>query len=181
MSFIKHAGYDKFTDVLFFFLPTTVEDMKRKGQTLKEGGQMLSRNKTRMLKEHKDECFERIQELRLSHDEFWGEYKRLSAEKRAESAQKREEIADRIKGHISANGEKLEKASAAYERVQANLETNLEKLASARSSDFAERVASWIEEDKEKLRSISESIDRIVGWIDEDKARLSDLQERKWR
>lgn len=175
---IKWAGYSWTTDVLFFFSPTTVEDMKAKGQMLREAGQVLSQNKHRMLKEHKDECFARILELRETHDRFWGEYKRGLEHRQAEYAQRRHEIVERVRGNIRANEERLEKATDAFARIRSNLESNAEKLESARSPEFIARVAGWIQEDEEKLRSISESIDRLREWIREDAERLSDLENR---
>lgn len=181
LGHIKYAGYDPGVDILFFFLPTTVEDMKQKGVTLKEGGQMLSRYKDKMLKEHKDECFEKIQELRRTHDMFWGEYKRLSAQRRLEMAEKQQSFKERTEANLRANQERLEKATIAYERVEANLDSNREKLASARNPDFAERVEGWIAQDEDKLRSIEESMERARQWIKEDEERLSDLERRKYR
>jgi hypothetical protein len=181
LGLIKWAAYSQITDMLFFFLPTTVDEMKRKGESVKEAGQALSQYKHRMLKEHKEECFSRIQEIRATHDAFWGEYKRLREEKQAESRQRRGEIANRIRGNLRANNERLEKAQGAYEHALSNLEANKERLAAARSPDFAERVAGWIAQDEEKLQSISESIEKIREWIEEDETRLADLEQRMSR
>ncbi|MGN6149077.1 MAG: hypothetical protein ACTHPD_11100 [Rhizomicrobium sp.] len=178
LSHVKHAGYDRLTDLIFVFTPTTVEEMKAAGVTLREGGQMLSRYKNRMLAEHKNECFRRIQELRASHDVFWGQYKAQSVERRAASKQRRSEIAQKIEANIRANREKLAKAQAAYDRVQANIAENEDRLANARGEAFAERVSGWISEARQKLESIDESITRINQWIAEEESRLSDLYAR---
>src|SRR5579872_5215378 len=116
LALIKHADYRPFGDViggLFVGLPpTTVEEMKRASETLKEAGQMLSRKKDRMLKEHKEECFARIQEVRQTHDQFWDEYRRGREERQAQSKLRRAEVADRIRDNLRANRERLEKAEA---------------------------------------------------------------------
>lgn len=182
LNSLHSSEYNYVADAAFFFLPeTTVEDMKLKGEELKKASQMLSSNKHRMLKEHKDECFARILEVRQTHDVFWGQYKQHLATKRGEAEQRRSEVADRVRSNIRANAERLEKALDAHARVRANLESNLEKLESARSVEFAARVAEWIAEDKEKLRSIAESIERLEEWIGEDKARLDDIRSRNSR
>ena len=175
---VKHAGYSRLTDALFFFSPTTVEDMKGASRVLKEGGEMLSRHKGRMLKEHKDECFARFQELRAEQDVFWGEYHKQYAVKQAEHRTRMGDAADRVRGNIRSNREKLAKAQSALERTQANLEANLARLSGARGSDYAERVSGWISDDREKLRSISDSISRIEEWIREDQTRLDDILRR---
>jgi hypothetical protein len=178
LGIIKWASYSPITDMLFFFLPTTVDEMKRKGESLKEAGQTLSTNKHRMLKEHKEECFSRIQEIRATHDHFWGQYKRLREEKQAESKQRRAEIAIRIRGNIRANHDRLAKAQSALERALSNFEANKERLAGARGLEYSERVAGWIAQDEEKVQSISESIVRIREWIEEEETRLRDLEQR---
>jgi len=179
LQLAEKARYDWLADKVMFFLPaTTGETMKLYGQVLKDSGKMLSENKHRMLKEHKDECFDRILNVRQTHDLFWGEYKEQRTRQRAEAESRRSEVANRVQNNIHANRDKLEKAAEAYTRIRANLESNFEKLESARSSEFAERVAGWIEEDKEKLRSISDSIDRLKEWIEEDETRLSDIHNR---
>ncbi|HUW38492.1 MAG TPA: hypothetical protein VMV91_14300 [Rhodocyclaceae bacterium] len=179
LQLAEKARYDWLADKVMFFLPaTTGETMKLYGQVLKDSGKMLSENKHRMLKEHKDECFDRILNVRQTHDLFWGEYKEQRTRQRAEAESRRSEVANRVQNNIHANRDKLEKAAEAYTRIRANLESNFEKLESARSSEFAERVAWWIEEDKEKLRSISDSIDRLKEWIEEDETRLSDIHNR---
>jgi len=179
---LKWADYDQIADAAFFFLPaTTVDDMKLKGETLKKSGQMLSSNKHRMLKEHKDECFARILEVRQTHDVFWGQYKQHLAVKRSDAEQRRSEVADRVRNNIRLNVGRLEKTLDAHARVRANLESNIEKLESAYNPAFAARVAEWIEEDNEKLRSISDSIERLREWIEEDEARLNDIQNHNSR
>ena len=69
LKLTEKARYNVVADNVMFFLPhTTAEDMKVKGEILKTAGQMLSSNKHNMLREHKDECFGRIQEIRQTHD-----------------------------------------------------------------------------------------------------------------
>jgi len=177
---LRYAGYtfgDKMFDD-FNILRTTAEDMKKKGETVKEAGQTLSSNKHSMLSEHKEECFTRIQRVMQEHDAFWKTYNRMREARRHESIRRRSEIASRINDNLRANTEKLERAVSAYERVEGNIESNIEKLESARSQDFAERVKEWIEQDREKLRSISGSIERLREWIAQDESRLGDLERR---
>ncbi len=181
IAFVKNLEYERFLDVAFFFDPTSAAEMKVAGERLKEAGHMLSNNKHRMLKEHKDECFERFQEIRRSHDDFWGRYKSASEERREAGARRRADAVDRIQGNIRANQDRLSKAQGAYSKVEANLEANQAKLDGARSSEFADRVRGWIDEDRQKLSDISDSIDRIRGWIREGEDTLRDFEARRAR
>lgn len=186
LGVLKYASYGPLDDGLFTlatgglgaFMPTTVEDMKAKAETVREAGRMLSENKQKMLNEHKDEVFERIQEVRQSHDHFWERYRESLNERRRESRERRHAVAEKIRANVRANKEKLANALDAYERVEANVDANRERLSSARSEEFAERVAEWIAEGEEKLQSISESVERIRSWIEEDENRLTELQAR---
>jgi vacuolar-type H+-ATPase subunit H len=170
--------YHPVNDILFFFDPTTVEEMKSAAAALNRAGRLLSEHKGEMLKEHKDECFALISEARQSHDFFWGRYKEAREQRQAEFHRKREEFIDRTRYNIRANRERLGKALEAYERVQSNLENNIERQSGARSEEFAARVSEWIADDRAKLDSISESIDRLREWIREDERRLEDALSR---
>ena len=131
-----------------------------------------------MLKEHKDECFARFQEKRAEQDVFWGQYNRQRVEKQAEAKGRMGEQAEKIRANKRSTSEKRAKACAALERVEENIEANREKLAGARSSEFADRVSGWIEEGRERKRSIEESIRRFDEWMEEDDRRLSEVLRR---
>jgi hypothetical protein len=172
---IEHAKYSKLGDVIFFFDPTTAEDMKRLGELLKEAGRVLSENKHQMLREHKDECFQRIQEVRQTHDAFWGEYKKARELRQQEHRQKIRDVLARIEGNISSNQDKKAKAEAALDRAEANISKLNGMLESARSDEHQERVQGWLSEAEEKRASIQESITRIEEWIDQDERRRADI------
>jgi RecG-like helicase len=179
MSEIESARYSKLGDVIFFFDPTTAEDMKRMGERLKEAGRRLSENKHQMLREHKDECFQRIQEVRATHDAFWGEYKKAREVRQHEHRQRISEVLARVDANISSNHEKKAKAEGALERVEENIAKLHDMLGNARGDEFRERVEGWLSEAVAKRESIQESVRRIGEWIDQDERRRNDIVSKQ--
>jgi hypothetical protein len=179
MSDLQYAGYSAFTDMLFFFDPTTVEDMKKQSARVKAVGQLLSENKHQIFSEHKNEVFARIQEVRQSHDAFWGEYRKQNEVKRQEFLERIAGVKARIRNNIASNIERREKAVAAYENAVANIDKLNDMYATARGADFQERVAGWLSEAIEKRDSILLSIKRIDEWIEQDRSRLSDIASKE--
>jgi hypothetical protein len=61
---------------VFGLFTLTVDDMKSYGDNLRKAADMLSNFKHEMLRDHKQECFERIKEIREVHDSWWKDRKR---------------------------------------------------------------------------------------------------------
>lgn len=133
---LKYAHYSKFSDVMFFFDPTTADEIKKLGEIVKEAGRVLSENKHQMLREHKDECFERMQEVRQSHDLFWGQYKKAREIRKQEHAKRISGMLARIEGNIASNLERKSKAQYALDRVEENISRLHGMLESARGDEF---------------------------------------------
>lgn len=175
LAMVEGARYSRLGDMITFFDPMTAEDMKGLSGLLKEAGRLLSENKHQMLREHKDECFQRIQEIRATHDAFWGRYKE---EREVRQQQYRERIRDvltRVEQNISNNRDKRAKAEIALERCEENISKLDDMLGSARSDEHRDRVEGWLSEAREKRASIWESIRRIEEWIEQDETRRSDI------
>jgi hypothetical protein len=179
LSDLQYAGYSRFADMLFFFDPTTVEEMKTQGARVKAVGQLLSENKHQIFREHKDEVFARIQEVRQTHDAFWGEYNKQREVKKQEYRERIAGVKARVQGNISSNLERREKAVSAYEHSLENIEKLEGMLATARGAEFQERVSGWLSEAIEKRDSILTSIRRIDEWIAQDRSRLSDIASKQ--
>jgi len=95
---LKYTRYSRLTDVLFFFDPTTVEEMKAKGRSVRKAKQMLSERKRYMLGEHKSACFELIKEIQESHDLFWEQKRKAHRERKAVGIEDRVGIFDECQG-----------------------------------------------------------------------------------
>ncbi|WP_115547522.1 hypothetical protein [Sphingorhabdus pulchriflava] len=159
---------------------TTVEEMKELQVRLKEAGQKLSRNKARMTREHKEECFGAIQDARESHDRFWEKYKDYKDQRRqeyeakqAEFESKRAQWIERTNANIRRNQEKLSNAEDALNRVRNRISELEDKLYETNSEKWQGIFSEWLEEARSKERDIEESIERIEGWIREDEDKLS--------
>jgi hypothetical protein len=176
---IESARYSAISDVLFFFDPTTAEDMKRMGELLKEAGHTLSNNKGQMLREHKDECFQRIQEVRQTHDAFWEQYKAARERRQQEYRQKVDDVLARVEGNITNNLERKAKAESALLRVEENIEKLQGMIASAYTDEFRERFEGWLSKAEERRDSINQSIRRIDEWIDQDERRRNDIYAKR--
>jgi hypothetical protein len=175
MGVIESARYSKLGDVIFFFDPTTAEDMKRLSAQLKDAGRLLSENKHQMLREHKDECFQRIQEIRATHDAFWGEYKKAREVRQHEHRQRINDVLARIEINISNNHGKKAKAEEALDRAKANISKLHDMLDNARGDDHRARVEGWLSEAEAKRDSIQEWVRRIEEWIEQDERRRDDI------
>jgi len=148
-----------------FFSPPDVEEMKRLGRVLKDAGQLLSKHKQEMLGEHKQECFERIKEVKHVHDLYWEEFTR-------HRSRKQEDFHQRVRANIDRNRERLRKAVDALRRAKSHADTLRDDIASAWSDDFRDRAYGWLSEEEDRMRDIEESINEIQNWIQEDEDKL---------
>jgi hypothetical protein len=179
LSNIRACRFSKLSDVLFFFDPTTVEEVKDMGRRLNEAGQRLSKEKEWMLSEHKAECFEEIQNARATLDDFWEQRKSQGLERKRQHEQRQSEFEakqsdwrDRVNANISRNREKLNRAVSAHDRVIERIDEIETKIHSAENDKWRGIFGEWLSEALEKKTDIEESIDRIRGWISEDVAKL---------
>lgn len=174
---LREADWDAFMDeigdvITFHTAPTTRDIMKEKGRHLREAGQLLSRYKHEMTREHKDEVFERIKDIREQHDIFWGRYREHQEEKQRQYERKRDNARERIEANLEKNQEQLRKAEDALERQKQHRLDLEEQISSAWSDDFRDRAEGWLDETNDKISDIESSIERIEGWIEEGRDRL---------
>lgn len=151
----------------------TADEMKRAGIRLRELGQQLSREKHKMTREHKQECFEYLQEVRASHDIFWERYREHRERQREAAAERQADFRRRVRERISSHYVRLRNARNALDRQISHMSELRDKLDSARSPEFALRVASWMKEASNKIDDIREHISRVESWIREEEAKLN--------
>lgn len=171
--------YHPFSDVLFFFDRTRVDEMKQMASLLKEVGRRLSENKQWMTTEDKQKCFALIQEARESQDAFWEKRRELSEERREATARRREEGAarhaawrEKIEGNITRNREKLAGAREALERTRERIRETEDKLAETTSEKWSDIFSGWLSEARTKEADIEASIERLEAWIRDDQGKL---------
>lgn len=180
LSDVRACSYSAAADALFFFDPTTVEDMKQLSEKLNDAARRLSKLKHWMLANHKTACFEAIQEVRQSHDLFWEKRRQSSRirqhtheERRAEIQQKKEDRQRRVHANIDRNRDRLSKALSALDRNADHIREIEEKLSETTSPKWAAIFSEWLAEAHQKERDIEDSIDQIKSWIREDEDKLS--------
>ncbi len=150
---------------LFGFSPPDVETMKALGRVLRNASSMLSKYKGEMFGEHKQECFERIREIRHVHDLWWDELKR-------HRSKRQEDFQRRVKANLESNYERNRKATDALRRMRNHADDLRDKISSAWNDDFRDRAYGWLSETENKIRDIEDSIRRIEDWIREDEEKL---------
>lgn len=150
---------------LFGLDPPDVEEMKALGRLLRNAGSMLSKSKEEMFGEHKQECFERIQEIRRIHEAWWAELKH-------HRSNRQEEFQLRVRANLEKNRERHRKATDALRRMRSHADDLRDKIGSAWNDDFRDRAHVWLSETEDKIRDIEESIQRIEDWIREDEEKL---------
>ncbi|MFH1652543.1 MAG: hypothetical protein ABIE74_00645 [Pseudomonadota bacterium] len=150
---------------LFGLDPPDVEEMKVLSRVLRNAGSILSKYKEEIFGEHKQECFERIQEIRRIHDAWWEELKR-------HRSKRQEEFQLRARVNLEKNHERHRKATDALRRVRNHADDLRDKISSAWNDDFRDRASIWLSEAEDKIRDIEESIQRIEDWIREDEEKL---------
>jgi hypothetical protein len=177
LSACSGLTWSSVTDTLFFFDKTTVEQVKKWQQYLAKAMKMLSEYKAEMLPEHKQECFEKFQEIRESHEGFWRQYKGAHEAKVVEHRRRRDEIVARIKGNIEKNEQKLREASEALGRQRERAAELREKLSETTSRKWQGIYETWIDEAETKIEDIQSSVRRIEEWIGEDNRRLREFDD----
>lgn len=170
---MKGVEWSPIDDIMFFFDPTTVDEIKAMGRTLHEVGQKLKANKHLMLGEHKSEVFERMQEKRAQLDHFWEKRREAQGVRQRQYQDRQEAWREKVSANLQRNREKLSKAQSAAERVRDRINENEAKRSETNSAKWEGIFGEWIDRDMEKLSDIEENIARIEGWISEDESKLS--------
>lgn len=186
--YLRDAYWNKLEDelgdiVTLGLMPTTKEGMKWKGQQLREAGNLLSKHKHEMTKEHKAEIHDRIVSIRANHDVFWGQYREYQKEKQQIYEQKkqaweegqvrRQHAKERIEANIEKNKESLVKAQDALDRQKQHRSKLQDDISSAYSDSFRERAEGWLDECNDKISDIEDSIQRLESWIQEGREKLN--------
>lgn len=127
LSMCSGIKYSAAMDMVFFFDKTTVWQVKKWQEYLGEAMQELSRKKNEMLGEHKQQCYEKIQEIKESHDLFWKHHNEAWEARKRERDTKRLEYVNRIERNINNNKDRLRKAIQALERQKDRLSETRDK------------------------------------------------------
>lgn len=150
---------------MFGFHAVNIEEMKSLGRILRDAGHMLSKHKRDMLGEHKQECFEAIQEMRKVHDVWWDQLKN-------EKSRRNSDFKARMRRNLDKNYERLRKAKNALGRARSHADELRKKIDSAWNESYRGRALGWLSEEEARIADIERSIEQIEGWIREDENKL---------
>jgi hypothetical protein len=149
----------------FLFHQPDVEEMKALGRVLWEAGQMLSQYKREMLGEHKQECFDAIQDMRKVHDAWWAGLDQARCERRQDRQA-------RIRSNLERNYERYRNQTQALENCRSCADDLRSKIASAWNDNWASDAEGRLSELEDKIADIERSIEQIEEWIREDESKL---------
>lgn len=146
---------------VFGFAPPDIEEMKHLGQTLRGAGAMLSKHKSEMFGEHKQECFNRIEEISRIHDAWWDFLKQ-------ERSRRHNDFQARVRANLEKNYERHSKASNALDSLRRHADDLRDKIDSAWNDDWKDQAYVWLSEMEDKIKDIEQYLEQIEGWIRED-------------
>ena len=142
-----------------------IHDLVERGQALKKASDLLGKFKHEMMAKHKKTCFDRIQEIRKTHDGAWGSLK-------AQKPRQQLETEIRIRNNLEANYERRKKAANARENFQIGRGHILAFLAKNEDPEKRETAEARLFETEARIQDIEEGIRQLETWIAEDEQRL---------
>jgi hypothetical protein len=134
-------------------------------QALKKAGTLLGRYKHEMIAKHKKACFDRIQEIRQTHDAASELIKAVKPDPSSKTG-------SRIRKNLEANYERRDKARNALENFQIGRNHIRSFLASAEDPEKITAAKARLEETELRIRDIEDGIRQLDTWIAEDEKRL---------
>jgi len=144
---------------------TEIPELVEFGQALKNAGDLLGRFKHAMIAKHKKTCFDRIQEIRKTHDAAWMVVK---------TGTRREEPGTefRIRKNLESNRERYRKAVGALENFQIGRGHIQAFLASSENPEKVSKAKTQLAETEARIKDIEEGIQKLEKWIAEDERLL---------
>jgi hypothetical protein len=144
-----------------------IHDLVERGQALKNAGDMLGRFKHAMIAKHKKACFEKIQEIRKTHDTAWLSVKTGTPRQQPEST-------SRGRKNLEENYERYRKAAGALENFQIGRGHILTFLASCEDPVKVASAKARLRETEARIKDIEDGIRKLKRWIAEDERLLKE-------
>jgi hypothetical protein len=138
-----------------------IHELVERGQALKNAGDMLGRFKHAMIAKHKKTCFEKIQEIRKTHDAAWGAVK-------AGKPKQKSEISFRVRMNLETNYERYKKARVALENFRIGRDHIRTFLTSNKDPEKVASAKAQLAETEARIKDIEEGIRKLEKWIAED-------------
>jgi hypothetical protein len=145
-----------------------------RGQALKNAADLLAKFKHEMIAKHKKISFERIQEVRRTHDAAWGT---VTTEKPPQKMA----FELRVRKNLAANYELYRKAASALENFQIGAAQLRSIIDSCGSTDEAARATVRLVATQARIRDIAEGMRKLETWIEKDERTLGGKQDPGFR
>jgi hypothetical protein len=142
-----------------------IPELVEHGQALKNAGDMLGRFKHAMLAKHKKACFDRIQDIRKTHDAAWDSINAVKPKQQTG-------LKFRARKNLEANYERCKKAEGALENFQIGRDHIRSFLATCTDPEKAEKAKNQLAETEARIKDIGEGIRKLRKWIAEDEQNL---------
>ena len=138
-----------------------------RGQALKNAGDTLGKFKHEMIAKHKKACFDRIQEIRKTHDAAW---------ESAHAVKPKQQTGTKFRArmNLEANYKRYKKAAGALENFQTGREHLRTFLASCSDPEKAAKAKIQLAETEARIKDIEEGIRKLHKWITEDEHTLKE-------
>jgi hypothetical protein len=138
-----------------------IHELVERGQALKNAGDMLGRFKHAMIAKHKKACFEKIQDIRKTHDAAWEAQSVAKPKPQAGSK-------SRSQKNLEANYERYKKAANALENFRIGRDHIRTFLATCNDPEKAAKAKIQLAETEARIKDIEEGIRKLQKWIAED-------------
>ena len=146
---------------------TGIHELVERGQALKNAGDQLVRFKHAMIAKHKKACFDKIQEIRKTHDIAWGSVKAVKPKQQTGTK-------FRARKNLETNYERYKKAAGALENFQIGRDHIRKFLASSNDSEKAAEAKVQLVETEARIKNIEEGIRKLQTWIAMDEQLLKE-------
>jgi hypothetical protein len=145
--------------------PPDVPALLGYGNALKNAADLLAKFKHEMIAKHKKTCFERIQEVRKTHDAVW-------ATVNTEKPPQKMAFESRVRKNLETNYERYRKAATALENFQTGATQLRAIIDGCGNADEITRATARLEETQARIRDIAEGMRKLEAWIEEDERTL---------
>jgi hypothetical protein len=144
-----------------------IHELVERGQAIKNAGDTLGRYKHAMIAKHKKACFDKIQEIRKTHDAAWESLKAVKPKQQTGTK-------FRARMNLEANYERYKKAAGALENFQIGRDHISSFLASCKDPEKAAKAKIQLAETEARIKDIEEGIRKLGKWIAEDEQSLQE-------
>jgi hypothetical protein len=144
-----------------------IHELVEHGQAIKNAGDTLGRYKHAMIAKHKKACFDKIQEIRKTHDAAWETLKAVKPKQQTGTK-------FRARLNLEANYERYKKAAGALENFQIGRDHIRTFLASCKDPEKAAKAKIQLAETEARIKDIEEGIRKLGKWIAEDEQSLKE-------